>query len=591
LGRDLAKVNSQDELDQLQKLRSGNSWVGLTDAAAEGSWVWADGSTPTFDLQWRKGEPNNWRGNNVNGENCAMLNNRKLLDNDCNSKQYFFCGASLGAPTPGQLRRATAIAQQLIVATPEFHSTSSGATTDVVRQQPQGKANPKPAAERKPYKAIVYLMLEGGADSYNMLIPHSECDTGQRDMYENYAQVRDDVALGKDDLLPITANVKSPKSKQVCSKFGLHPSIKHGHKQYEAGDTLWIANAGPLAEPANRHNWKKKRLPPQLFGHRSQQRLAMNVDTTMSRTNGVLGRMADALRGDGVGTGAYSINGQGAIAIETATTSTFDVLNRGGVTSISSKSEFLLPHLSNLTTFVSASPFAETWADKLNSTLVNTAEIKAAIKGMSTVTSFPATQGADRNKLADQLKQVATMMRANADSFNNERDIFFVSQNGFDAHSNVAKSLADAMVLMDSALESFEAEMRAQGLWDNVTLVQASDFGRTLTSNGDGTDHAWGGNYFLTGGAVRGGQILGDYPDDLSSEGEQILKRGRVIPTTPWEAVWAGVGEWFGVAESHMDMVLPNRASFKNFFSKEDLFKVSAQLSAPSLITISSLDN
>ena len=112
---------------------------------------------------------------------------------------------------------------------------------------------------------------------------------------------------------------------------------------------------------------------------------------------------------------------------------------------------------------------------------------------------------------------------------------------------------------VDTALAKFEKEMKAQGLWDSVAVVQASDFGRTLKINGDGTGHGWGGNYFIAGGAVNGGQILGDYPDDLTDEGTQILggsKGGRVIPSTSWDQIWNGIAEWYGVDDAQLDREL-----------------------------------
>ena len=115
---------------------------------------------------------------------------------------------------------------------------------------------------------------------------------------------------------------------------------------------------------------------------------------------------------------------------------------------------------------------------------------------------------------------------------------------------------------VDAALESFEEEMKLQGLWGNVTVVQASEFGRTITSNGLGTDHAWGGNAFVAGGAVKGGQVHGRYPDDLSEAGEEYVGRGRLVPTTPWEGLWQAVAEWFGVPDNAMAAVLPNAANF-----------------------------
>ena len=164
------------------------------------------------------------------------------------------------------------------------------------------------------------------------------------------------------------------------------------------------------------------------------------------------------------------------------------------------------------------------------------------------------------------------MIKANQQSFRNEREAFYVSLGGFDVHADAMDKMHELMGWADSALESFEQEMKLQGLWDNVTIVQASEFGRTITSNGDGSDHAWGGNYWLAGGAVRGGQILGKYPTDLSNKGANNIGRGRFLPTTSWEHIWNAVGEWFGVPESDMDGVLPRRSNFPDLFEAADMF-------------------
>jgi uncharacterized protein (DUF1501 family) len=106
-------------------------------------------------------------------------------------------------------------------------------------------------------------------------------------------------------------------------------------------------------------------------------------------------------------------------------------------------------------------------------------------------------------------------------------------------------------------------------------VVTASDFGRTLTSNGYGTDHAWGGNNFIVGGSVKGGQIHGEYPDDLTADGPQNIGRGRLIPTTSLDAMWNGVSEWMGVDNDGLEKVLPNRGNFPvdDMFSGGDLFE------------------
>eukprot|EP00966_Prymnesium_polylepis_P179122 4147326-Prymnesium_polylepis.1 len=106
--------------------------------------------------------------------------------------------------------------------------------------------------------------------------------------------------------------------------------------------------------------------------------------------------------------------------------------------------------------------------------------------------------------------------------------------------------------------------MKLKGTWDDVALVTLSDFGRTLTSNGRGTDHAWGGNHMVLGGSVRGSQILGQYPATLAESDANPLNigRGRLIPTTPWEGVWNGLASWFGVDDHDLPTVLPNLHRF-----------------------------
>ena len=147
----------------------------------------------------------------------------------------------------------------------------------------------------------------------------------------------------------------------------------------------------------------------------------------------------------------------------------------------------LLPAIGNLTATVSSSMFAETWASSLHETLARSATLRAAQDATTLAQDFAAADG--DNKLADQLQQVAVLIKAR-ELLGSERDVFYVTVGGFDTHSEVAETLAENMGWIDAALESFASEMKNQGLWNNVTVLTASDFGRTLTSNGLGTDHA-----------------------------------------------------------------------------------------------------
>jgi len=100
-------------------------------------------------------------------------------------------------------------------------------------------------------------------------------------------------------------------------------------------------------------------------------------------------------------------------------------------------------------------------------------------------------------------------------------------------------------------------------MFGDVVVATASDFGRTLSVNGDGTDHGWGGHHFVVGGAVNGGTIYGDIPDPIYNH-PQDSGRGRLIPTISVDQYAAELGRWFGLTESELDIALPNRLNFSN---------------------------
>ena len=121
--------------------------------------------------------------------------------------------------------------------------------------------------------------------------------------------------------------------------------------------------------------------------------------------------------------------------------------------------------------------------------------------------------------------------------------------------------LSERLKEVNDALSAFTDEMKARNVWDDVTTVITSDFGRTLTANsGRGSDHGWGGHYFAMGGSVRGGQIHGDYPADITDSSPLNLGRGRIIPTMSWESMLNPIFSWMGVSfEEDLNYCLPNR--------------------------------
>merc|ERR1712039_1114774 len=147
---------------------------------------------------------------------------------------------------------------------------------------------------------------------------------------------------------------------------------------------------------------------------------------------------------------------------------------------------------------------------------------------------------------------------------NSERDFFFVSVGGWDMHSNMKESLATKFQQVDDALQSFVAEMRAQGNWEKVVLFSSSEFGRTLDSNGGGSDHGWAGNHFVISGSLQGKRVFNKFPVSLAEGNRRDLGRGRLIPEYPWESMLVPIAAWLGVEDNAMSEVFPNIGNFNS---------------------------
>jgi uncharacterized protein (DUF1501 family) len=141
------------------------------------------------------------------------------------------------------------------------------------------------------------------------------------------------------------------------------------------------------------------------------------------------------------------------------------------------------------------------------------------------------------------------------------RQTFFIEYGGWDHHDGVIESQAEMLPEVDAAVKAFFDCLAALGVDSNVTLFTASDFGRTLTTDNDGADHAWGGNHFIVGGAVNGKRIYGQYPQ-LYIDNPLDVGRGRLIPQVSVDEYFAELALWFGVPRSDLHLVLPNLANF-----------------------------
>lgn len=207
------------------------------------------------------------------------------------------------------------------------------------------------------------------------------------------------------------------------------------------------------------------------------------------------------------------------------------------------------------------------WSSSLITSLDTNELLSAKLENITTNTTFEDTS------LARQLQTVVRLMETREDR-GVDTDTFYVEIGGFDTHADVEENLSLRFIEVNGAIKSFVSELRFLNLFDQVTTIQASDFARTLNPNsGEGTDHAWGGNYMMFGGAVAGGKIVGNYPEHFVDSPLNV-GRGRLIPTTPWDAVFSAVATWIGVPNSALDEVCPNIGNFDSsyLFDPNDLF-------------------
>jgi len=150
------------------------------------------------------------------------------------------------------------------------------------------------------------------------------------------------------------------------------------------------------------------------------------------------------------------------------------------------------------------------------------------------------------------------------------RQVFFVGCPGFDTHESQNERHADLMAQLAQAMSYWDTVTRAMGVDQQVTTFTASDFGRAFASNGDGTDHGWGGHHFVMGGAVKGGDIYGNIPvlgaknannNNFDSSPNQV-GNGSLLPDSSVDQLGATLAKWFGVSDSDALTVFPNLANF-----------------------------
>ncbi len=412
------------------------------------------------------------------------------------------------------------------------------------------------AATTSDYKALVCVFLHGGMDYANTLVPYDEPS------HAAYLAARSNIALTRDTL---AASVLSPSvSLDGGRQYALGRNMSGLGQLFSSGKAAAVLNVGTLVQPTTRAQYfaNSVKLPPKLFSHNDQQSY-FQASSPEGATSGWGGRMGDLFQsGNGAAT-LTCINTSGNAVYLTGQSALQYTVGTGGPIAL----------LNNATTMYGSSTAAATLRSLMtgNASGMLASEhakiSKRALDTYSQVASALASAPAagfnlfpTGNTLADQLKMVARLISV-SQTLGARRQVFFVSLGGFDMHDNLVTQLPTQMGRVSDALKAFYDTTAALGVADQVTSFTASDFGRTLQSNDDGSDHGWGSHHYVVGGAVKGQRFYGT-PPQVGHNTPDDLGQGRLIPTISVDQYAATLASWFGVGTSDLRTVLPNIGNY-----------------------------
>jgi uncharacterized protein (DUF1501 family) len=411
------------------------------------------------------------------------------------------------------------------------------------------------AATPADYKALVCVFLHGANDAHNTVVPYDASG------YATYASVRSALAWTQGELTPLAPTTPLPGGRQVALPSQLAPLAT----LFDAGQCAIVANVGPLVVPTDRTSFNAKAvpLPPKLFSHNDQQSV-WQASVPEGAKFGWGGRIGDLLASQNSAqiftcnslTGsAVFLSGQTVQPFQIDPTQgsvAFNALNANSLYGSASGASALRAALTRSHTHLFESDLRNVNQRSIDS---NSALAAALAAAPALTTAFPAN-----NALATQLAMVAKIVSVSAE-LGAKRQVFMVSLGGFDTHSDQDTTHPALLTQLAGAIDAFQQAMVELNAAQKVTLFTASDFGRTLTVNGDGTDHGWGGHHFVVGGAVNGKQVVGSYPD-LAANGPTDAGNGRLIPTTAVEQYAATLARWMGVSSADLPLILPNIVNF-----------------------------
>ena len=425
------------------------------------------------------------------------------------------------------------------------------------------------AADVSDYKALVCVFLRGAMDSHDTVIPF---DVQSNNAFESIREPliasldnnREFAPRRRANLLELGGDGGDVGGR----RFGFPEEFRPLHELYNRGDLAVVGNVGPLGEPTTRTAFQNNSvlIPPRLFSHNDQQSVWMASEPEGARLGwgGRFGDLAQAA-GDNQSTAFTAIStagssvfltGQNVRAFQVSTNGALsvNVLDDRSVNGSTTLPSILEDVLRDTGTQRSGL-FQRDFANEVRAALDNNVILDSQLAQLTNpATGFPSTT------LGGQLRVVADII-ARREGFGIKRQVFFVALSGFDTHSGQTGRLPGLQADIANSMRAFYDQMTLLGMGDQVTAFTASDFGRSLNINTSGTDHGWGAHHVVVGGAVNGGQIVGDIPPPVFGH-DQDAGNGRLIPTTSVDQYAAALGRWFGLSDNELLDSLPGLGRF-----------------------------
>jgi uncharacterized protein (DUF1501 family) len=405
------------------------------------------------------------------------------------------------------------------------------------------------------YKAIVCVFLYGGNDYGNTIVPFDNTN------YAKYAAIRTGIATPQADLAltALSPTTALPGGMQLA----LAPQMGRLKNLFDLGKLGVQLNVGPLVQPTTlaQYNAKSVPLPAKLFSHNDQQSVwqSSQAEGAVQGWGGRMGDLGLANNGNATFTcisvtgNAVYLAGQSAVPYQVSPSGAVPINGLKSVYGSATCGAALNTLITQSSTHVMENEYAKTTKRSMDSEVA----VTAATAGVTLATPFNATNPlGSTNPLAAQLQMVAKLI-AGRSALSAKRQVFMVSLGGFDNHDFLPTQHPILLSSVSDALASFYDATVELGVANSVTAFTASDFGRTLASNGDGSDHGWGSHHFVLGGAVQGQKFYGTAPA-IAVNGPDDVGQGRLLPTTSVDQFAATLASWFGVSATELPLVVPN---------------------------------